>query len=154
VVAVALKNGRVMYASGRDQAWPAPVNAALTRLHPRFGTPLVATLAVALPGAAFAYFVDIESLLGITGVIVAVVYLLLAAGALAARRRPHAGWKMPLWPLAPVVVIIALGYAVSQSAPVDLAVTAGIIVAALGYEVLYLRPRRGTRFVVDAREDR
>jgi len=154
VIVMVLQNGRVMYASGRDQAWPAPVNAALTRLHPRFGTPVVATLAVALPGAAFAYFVDIESLLGVTGVIVAVVYLLLAAGALAARRRPHAGWKMPLWPLAPAVVIIALGYAVSQSAPKDLAVTAGIIVAALGYEVLYLRPRRGTRFVVDAREDR
>jgi len=154
VIVMVLQNGRVMYASGRDQAWPAPVNATLTRLHPRFGTPVVATLAVALPGAAFAYFVDIESLLGITGVIVAVVYLLLAAAALAARRRPHAGWKMPLWPLAPIVVIIALGYAVSQSALMDLAVTAGIIVAALGYEVLYLRPRRGTRFVVDAREDR
>ena len=126
----------------------------LTRLHPRFNTPVVATLAVALPGAVFAYFFDIESLLGITGVIVAAVYLLLAVGALAARRTPHAGWKMPLWPLAPVVVIIALTYAVSQSAPMDLVITAGIVVAALGYEVLYLRPRRDTRFLVDAREDR
>ena len=52
------------------------------------------------------------------------------------------------------VVIIAIAYALSQSAPVDLAITAGIVVAALGYEVLYLRPRRGTRFLVDAREDR
>ncbi|KFG05445.1 MULTISPECIES: APC family permease [Streptomyces] len=154
VIVMVLQNGRVMYASGRDQAWPAPVNAALTRLHPRFNTPVVATLAVALPGAVFAYFFDIESLLGITGVIVAAVYLLLAVGALAARRRPHAGWKMPLWPLAPVVVIIALAYALSQSAPVDLAVTVGIVAAALGYEVLYLRPRRDTRFLVDAREDR
>jgi amino acid transporter len=154
VIVMALQNGRVVFASGRDQAWPAPVNAALTRLHPRFNTPVVATLAVALPGAAFAYFLDIESLLGITSVIIAVVYLLLAVGALAARRTPHAGWKMPLWPLAPVVVIIALAYALSQSAPVDLVITAGIVVAALGYEVLYLRRRRDTRFLVDAREDR
>jgi len=43
---------------------------------------------------------------------------------------------------------------VSQSAPMDLVITAGIVVAALGYEVLYLRPRRGTRFLVDARDDR
>ncbi|MCC9705394.1 APC family permease [Streptomyces sp. MNU76] len=154
VIVMVLQNGRVMYASGRDQAWPAPVNAALTRLHPRFNTPVVATLTVALPGAVFAYFFDIESLLGITGVVVAAVYLLLAVGALAARRTPHAGWKMPLWPLAPVVVIIALAYAVSQSAPMDLVITAGIVAAALGYEVLYLRPRRATRFLVDAREDR
>ena len=154
VIVMVLQNGRVMYASGRDQAWPAPVNAALTRLHPRFHTPVVATLAVALPGAVFAYFLDIESLLGITGVIVAAVYLLLAVGALAARRTPHAGWKMPLWPLAPVAVIIALTYALLQSAPVDLVITGGIVVAALAYEVLYLRPRRDTRFLVDAREDR
>ncbi|MEU6806831.1 hypothetical protein [Streptomyces neyagawaensis] len=61
---------------------------------------------------------------------------------------------MPLWPLAPVVVIISLTYAVSRSAPMDLLITAGIVAAALGYEVLYLRRRRSTRFVVDARADR
>jgi len=154
VIVMVLQNGRVMYASGRDQAWPARVNAALTWLHPRFNTPVVATLAVALPGAVFAYFFDIEPLLGITGVIVAVVYLLLAVGALAARRTPHAGWKMPLWPLAPVAVIVALTYALFQSAPKDLVITAAIVVAALAYEVLYLRARRDTRFLVDAREDR
>jgi hypothetical protein len=53
-----------------------------------------------------------------------------------------------------VVVILALAYAVSQSAPADLVITAVLVVAALGYEVLYLRPRRDTRFLVDAREDR
>jgi amino acid transporter len=154
VIVMVLQNGRVMYASGRDQAWPAPVNAALTRLHPRFNTPVVATLVVALPGALLAYFFDIESLLGITGVIVAAVYLVLAVGALMARRRPHTGWKMPLWPLAPVVVIVALAYALAQSAAADLVIAAGIVAVALGYEVLYLRPRRDTRFLVDAREDR
>ena len=41
-----------------------------------------------------------------------------------------------------------------RSAPVDLAITGGIVVVALAYEVLYLRPRRDTRFLVDAREDR
>ncbi|GAB2811920.1 APC family permease [Lentzea nigeriaca] len=154
VIVMVLQNGRVMFASGRDQAWPAPINAALTRLHPRFNTPVVATLVVALPGAVFAYFLNIEALVSITSVIIAMVYLLLAVGALAVRRRPHAGWKMPLWPLAPAVVIIAIGYALSQSAPVDLVITGGIVVAALGYEVLYLRRRRDTRFLVDAREDR
>ncbi len=154
VIVMVLQNGRVFYASGRDQAWPAPVNAALTRLHPRFNTPVMATFAIAIPGAVLSFLFDIESLLGVTSVIVAAVYLLLAVGALAVRRTPHAGWKMPLWPLAPVVVIVALGYALSQSAGLDLAIVAGIVLAALLYEVLYLRPRRNTRFLVDAREDR
>lgn len=154
VIVMVLQNGRVMYASGRDRAWPAPVNNALTWLHPKFNTPVVATLAVSVPGAVLAYLVDIESLLGVTAVMVAAVYLLLAVGALAARRTPHAGWHMPWWPLAPVVVIGALAYALSQSAAVDLWITGGVVLAALAYEVLYLRPRRGTRFLVDAREDR
>jgi hypothetical protein len=53
-----------------------------------------------------------------------------------------------------VVVIAALVYALSQSAGVDLAITGGVVVAALAYVVLYLRSRRETRFLVDAREDR
>lgn len=154
VIVMVLQNGRVAYASGRDRAWPAPVNAALTWLHPRFNTPVIGTLAVSIPGAVLAYTVDLESLLGITAVMVAAVYLLLAVGALAARRTPHAGWKMPLWPVAPVVVIAALAYALTQSAAVDLGITAGVVVVALAYELLYLRPRRATRFLVDAREDR
>ena len=154
VIVMVLQNGRVIYASARDKTWPAPVNAALTKLHPRFGTPVTATLAVALPGALLAYLVDIESLLGVTSVIVSVVYVLLAIGALRTRRTPHAGWKMPLWPLAPVVVIVALGYALSQSAAADLLITAGIVVVAVAYEVLYLRPRRDSRFLVDDMEGR
>lgn len=154
VIVMVLQNGRVIYASARDKAWPEPVNAALTRLHPRFNTPVLATLAVAVPGAVLALLVDIEALLGVTAVMVAAVYLLLAVGALAARRTPHSGWKMPLWPLAPVVVIVALTYALSQSAAVDLAITGGAIVVALAYDLLYLRPRRATHFVVDARGDR
>lgn len=154
VIVMVLQNGRVIYASARDQAWPAPVNAALTRLHPRFNTPVIATLAVALPGAVLALLVDIEALLGVTSVMVAAVYLLLALGALAARRTSHSGWRMPLWPVAPVVVIVALAYALSQSAGIDLAITAGIVALALAYEVLYLRPRRATHFVVDPRGDR
>jgi len=85
---------------------------------------------------------------------VSVVYLMLALGALAARRTPHAGWRMPLWPAAPIIVILALGYALLGSAPLDLGITVGIVVAAVAYEVLYLRPRRATRFLVDAKDDR
>jgi amino acid transporter len=154
VIVMVLQNGRVIYASGRDRAWPAKVNAALTTIHPTFRSPWVATLAISLPGALLAYLVDIESLLGVTSVIVSVVYLLLAVGALAARRTPHAGWQMPLWPLAPVVVIVALGYALLGSAKPDLLITGAIVAVAVAYEVLYLRPRRGDRFLVDAMEDR
>ncbi|MBO9524461.1 MAG: APC family permease [Nocardioidaceae bacterium] len=154
VIVMVLQNGRVIYASGRDQAWPAPVNRALTRLHPRFGSPVLATLVVAIPGAVLAYLVDIESLLGVTAVIVSAVYLLLAVAALTVRRGPHPGWRMPLWPLPSVLVILAVGYALLESSSQDLLITGGLVAAALAYDVLYLRPRRESRFLVDAKEDR
>lgn len=154
VIVMMIQNGRVIYATGRDRTWPEPINNALTHMHPRFNTPYVATLLVGSAGGLLAYLVDIEALLGVTSVIVSVVFMLLAVGSLRARRAPHAGWHMPLWPLAPVVVILALGYALIGSATVDLAITGMIIAAALAYEYLYLRPRRDERFLVDALEER
>lgn len=154
VIVMMVQNGRVIYATGRDRTWPDPVNRALTRMHTRFNTPYVATLVVGGAGALLAYLVDIEALLGVTSVIVSVVFILLAVGALLARRSPHAGWHMPLWPLPPVVVIGALGYALVGSARVDLLITGVIVAVALAYEFLYLRPRRDERFLVDALEDR
>ena len=50
VIVMVLQNGRVMYASGRDRAWPAPVSNALTWLHPKFNTPVVATRDVPVGG--------------------------------------------------------------------------------------------------------
>ncbi|MFF9817619.1 APC family permease [Streptomyces sp. NPDC014006] len=153
VLVMVLQNARVVYASGRDRAWPAPVNRALTRLHPRFGSPWVATLAISLPGAALACFADLSTLYEATGAILAVVYVLLALAALAARRAPLRGrpaWRMPLWPLAPVVVLASVGYVLYQQAGRDLAITGGVVAAAALYYVLYLRRHTHDRWQVAA----
>jgi amino acid transporter len=154
VIVMVLQNGRVIYASARDRAWPDAVNKRLSRLHPRFNSPAAATLVISLPGAVLAYLVDIESLLGVTSVTVSAVYLLLALAGLAVRRTPHAGWRMPLWPFPSVLVILGVGYALLESARADLLIVGGIVLAALVYDQLYLQPRRDTHFVVDAKEDR
>ncbi|GAA3653837.1 APC family permease [Nocardioides ginsengisoli] len=154
VIVMVLQNGRVIYASARDRAWPDPVNRRLSTLHPRLNSPVMATLVISLPGALLAYLVDIESLLGVTSVTVSAVYLLLAFSGLAVRRTPHAGWRMPLWPFPPVLVILGVGYALLESARTDLLIVGGIVLAALAYDQLYLQPRKATHFVVDAKEDR
>lgn len=153
VIVMVIQNARVIYATGRDKSWPEPVNKALTRLHPRFGSPVVATLVAGVPGALLAWRMDIESLLGITSVVLASVYLLVAVAVLFVRRSPHAGWKMPLWPLAPVVVIVGVGYALRESAMVDVLSLSGLLAVALAYYAFYLRPRSATHFLVDARSD-
>jgi amino acid transporter len=150
VIVMVLQNGRVVFASARDKCWPAAANEVLTRLHPRFGTPWIATLAVGVPGALLAEFVNVESLLGITSIVLAVMYVVIAVASIRGRRLPStvASWKMPLFPLAPLLVIVAVGYAVVGSAASDLLITGAILIAAMAYYVLYLARRPHDRFIV------
>jgi amino acid transporter len=150
VIVMVLQNGRVVYASARDRSWPEPVNRALTRLHPRWSTPWVATIAIGVPGAVLAWSEQIEALLGITSVMISVMYVALALAALRVRAQvaDGLGWRMPLWPLPPVLVVLAVGYALTGSAAVDILVTAVVLAGALAYYLLYLAHRPGERFVV------
>src|SRR6201995_4661813 len=50
-LAITLQFSRVVWASGRDRAWPGPVSKALAWVRPRFRMPWVATLLVGICGA-------------------------------------------------------------------------------------------------------
>ncbi|GAA2410294.1 APC family permease [Streptomyces viridochromogenes] len=153
-IVMVIQNSRVLFASARDKAWSRPVNEGLARLG-RFGSPWVATLAVGVPGAALC-FVNLDTLYGVTGVSVTGMYLLVAVAALLARRGHHrhtSAWRMPLWPAVPVVLIVVLGYILTQQEPVHLAWTGGITAVATLYWALYLRPRRATRWLVTLPDD-
>ncbi|WP_327717200.1 APC family permease [Streptomyces sp. NBC_00490] len=148
-IVMVIQNSRVLFASARDKAWPAPVNHVFARLG-RFGSPWVATLAVGVPGAILC-FVNLDTLYGITGVSVTAMYLLVAVAALLSRKGPHQhapAWRMPLWPAVPVLLIVVLTYILSQQEPAYLLWTGGITAAATLYWALYLRPRKDTRWLV------
>ncbi|WP_042378101.1 APC family permease [Streptacidiphilus melanogenes] len=149
VIVMVLQNGRVLFASARDRTWPDPVNRALGRIHPRWGSPWIATLGIGLPGVVLALAVDINALLGFTGVVVAVIYLLLGIAALTARTRRHRAtraWRMPLWPVAPVVTVASLAYVLTQQTAHDLIVTGIVLAAGAVYWLCYLRPRAATHW--------
>jgi amino acid transporter len=153
-IVMVIQNSRVLFASARDKAWPGPVNNVLAKLG-RFGSPWVATLAVGVPGAALC-FVNLDTLYGVTGVSVTGMYLLVAVAALASRRGAHKhtrAWRMPLWPAVPVLLIVVLVYVLSQQETTHLLWTGGITAAATLYWVLYLRPRRDTRWQVSIPTD-
>jgi amino acid transporter len=148
-IVMVLQNARVVYASGRDRSWPAPINRAVTRIHSRYGSPWLATLIIGIPGAILAYAIEIEALLGITSVIISTMYVILAVSALKVRRMGGApGWRMPLWPVPPLLVIAVVGYALVGSAGIDVLVTLGILAVALAYYVGYLARKPEERFVV------
>jgi hypothetical protein len=83
------------------------------------------------------------------------MYLLVAVAALLSRRGPHRhtqAWRMPLWPAAPLLLIVVLLYVLMQQDPAYLLWTGGITAAATLYWALYLRPRRETRWLVSVPE--
>ncbi|WP_062648322.1 APC family permease [Streptomyces maremycinicus] len=153
-IVMVIQNSRVLFASARDKAWPQPVNAVFAKLG-RFGSPWVATLAVGVPGALLC-FVNLDTLYGVTGVSVTGMYLLVAVAALLSRRGRHKdthAWRMPLWPVLPVLLIAVLGYILVQQETEYLLWTGGITAAATLYWAFYLRPRRDTRWLVSIPED-
>ncbi|GAA2158114.1 APC family permease [Kitasatospora kazusensis] len=153
-IVMVIQNSRVLFASGRDKAWPEPVNKAFGTLN-RFNAPWVATLAVGLPGAALC-FVPGQLLTNITGVAVAALYLLVAVAALLSRRGAHKdvpAWRQPLWPVLPALLIVMLAYVLTQMDVKALLWTGGITAAATLYWVFYLRPRQATRWVITVPED-
>ncbi len=140
---------RLLFSTGRDRVWPAPVNRALLRLHPRFGSPWVATLACGVLAAAFC-FVPLDLLEVLTGTTIVVVYGALCVSALVGRRTGctgHARYRMPLHPWPAILGLLGLGFVIFASAldPVlgqrSLLATAAVIVVAGLYYALVLRPR-------------
>jgi amino acid transporter len=109
---------RLLFSTGRDRVWPAPVNRALLRIHPRLGSPWVATLACGFLAASFC-FVPLGLLEVLTGTTIVVVYGALCVSALAGRRSgctAHAWYKMPFHPWPSILGLIGLGFVVYASA--------------------------------------
>ncbi|WP_035846308.1 APC family permease [Kitasatospora azatica] len=153
-IVMVIQNSRVLFSSGRDKAWPEPVNKAFGTLN-RFNAPWVSTLAVGVPGAALC-FAKLDLLMNITGVSVAALYLLVAVAALFSRRGAHKdapAWRQPLWPVLPALLAGVLIYTMTQLDITALIWTGVITAVASLYWVFYLRPRQDTRWVITLPED-
>jgi amino acid transporter len=141
---------RLLFSTGRDRVWPAQVNRALLLIHPRFGSPWVATLACGFLAAAFC-FVPLSLLEVLTGTTIVVVYGSLCISALVGRRSgctAHAWYKMPFHPWPSILGLAGLAFVIYASAmdPLlgqpSLIATLVVIAIAAAYYWLVLR-RRG-----------
>jgi amino acid transporter len=150
VLAIILITARMVFSTGRDAAWPAVVSKALAKIHPRFATPWIATIIVGAIAAALC-FANNQFLLVTTSTTIIAVYAFLALSTMTGRRNgstSHAVYRMPLYPVAPILALAALGYVIYENAldPVtgrpSLYVTVGIGVASALYYLVVLR-RKG-----------
>jgi amino acid transporter len=151
LLAVLLEYARILYSSGRDRSWPAPLSRALGRVHPATRTPIVATLAIGAAALTLTAVSDYAAAVTFASLTVVVTFALIALSALVSRlRHPRLArpYHMPLWPLPPVVALAGVAVTVLVQTGRDLAIVAGILAAGVLYDAAYLRPRRATHWIL------
>lgn len=143
-LAITLQFSRVVWASGRDRAWPGPVSSALSWVHPRFKMPWVATLLVGVCGAFLCLQSSLISVVTFTSVLIIVLYALIAISAIVSRftqRELERPFRMPLWPVSPLIALVGVGIALSQQKGSDLIIVGAILVGGIIYYLVFLLPR-------------
>jgi amino acid transporter len=140
-LAITLQFSRIMYSTARDRAWPGPVSRALSRVNGN-GAPWVATLFIGVCAAVLCAKSSLQSVVSSTAVMIITLYALIAISALVSRVRQRdlpRPWRMPLWPVAPVIALVGVAIALSKQTQRDLLIVLGIVVFGGLYYLLYAR---------------
>jgi len=143
-VAITLQFSRIVWASGRDVAWPEPVSSWISKVEPRRGAPWVATLIVGVLATILCFQSTLIAVVTFTAVLIVVLYGLIAVSALVSRvRQRHLDRpsKMPLWPVPPLIALAGVVIALTKQKGSDLWTCVIIFAAALIYYFLFVRPR-------------
>jgi amino acid transporter len=158
-IAGILAYARFFYSTGRDAIWGKLLDPWVTNIHPRLGSPWIATLVVGAVSCA-ACLLPLRLLLVLSGAGIAITYLGIAFAALIGRRTgatAHAAYRMPWFPAAPLVTVAALVLVFWASwldtetgRPGLMATGAQILAAALYYRFVLTRRGRWTIFGGDA----
>lgn len=151
-----LAYARIYYAAGRDHMWPGPLNRFFSHIGPRSQVPTYGFLVLLVGNGIISIFSSLNNLITFTGVVIVVIYLLVAVSALVSRVRDkklERGLRMPLWPVPPLVAIAGVVIAISQQAKRDLVVTGLIVVISLVSYALYRRHLPGRLSVTESESE-
>jgi amino acid transporter len=143
-VAITLQFARIVWASGRDVAWPQPISSWVAKVENRRGAPWVATLIVGAAASALCFQSSLITVVTFTSVLIVVLYALIALSALVSRirqRHLERPSRMPLWPIPPTIALVGCVVVLTKQKGSDLWLCAAIFAAALLYYFLWVRPR-------------
>ncbi|WP_174292753.1 APC family permease [Sphingomonas bacterium] len=148
IIAWVLACARFFYSTARDGCWGRPIDRWLLAIHPRFGSPWIGTLIIGAVAIGLC-FVPLRLLELWSGTGLIAIYLGIALAAMVGRANgitTAAPYRMPFYPLAPIVTFAALGYVTltnSWDAEGRWALIATLVQVAvsIAYYLLVLRPR-------------
>ncbi len=136
-----LAYARIYLDSARNGSWPGPINRFFGSMN-RHNVPKWGFVFLGVGNALLCYFTSLNNLITFTGVIIVTIYLLIAISAIVTRFRARSNerpFRMPIWPIPPIIAIIGVVIALTQQASGDIIKTGVIVVVALLYWVAYLR---------------
>ena len=145
-LAIILEFGRILFASARDRAWPGVVNDWLASVHPTFKSPWIATALVGIVSAILCLTVDLGTLITLTGAVLVADYALISIAAIVGRTTgatDGSPYRMPWWPLPPLLALAALVYVTTQQTSTALIVTGATLAIGLVYWAVYILPQGG-----------
>ena len=147
MLAIIVIGARQIYGSARDKSWPAGISRHLDRVHPRFGSPWVATLVLgAMALAECAIPLETQVLIIANGNVA--MYATLCVAALVGRRTgttAHTHAPMRFFPWPPVLGLLALAGVVwvdlldPETGRAGLIAAAAVVAAGVIYYRLVLR---------------
>lgn len=149
-LAITLQFARVLWASGRDQAWPTPINNFLGKVHPKFRSPWTSTLLIGGISTLFCLKSSLISTVTFTAVLIIILYALIAISALVSRVRDKDAarpFKMMFWPIPPIITVVGVGITLTQQKTSDLKIIGIIVVASLVYYYLYLNRSKHGKWI-------
>jgi len=145
-LAIILEFGRILYSSARDRAWPGVVSSWLASVHPTFRSPWIATAVVGIVSAILCLTVDLGTLITLTGAVLVADYAMISIAALVGRSTgatDSSPYRMPWWPVPPLLALAALVYVTTQQSSTALIVTGATIAIGLVYWAVYILPQGG-----------
>lgn len=141
-LAITLQMARVLWGSGRDNIWPAPVSHALHRLLKATDAPWVATLVVGFFATLLSFMSNIVAVVTFVSVLTIAIYVFVGVTVIVSRLRDKTAprpFRLPLFPLPPLLAIAGAAVALSKQSTRDLVIVVLIYAAGLAYYLLYLR---------------
>ena len=132
---------RILYASGRDGAWPKAVSNWLGYVSPASGTPVVSIAILVVLGIILDIFSSIANSITFISVDLVFLYLIIAIAAVVSRFRDKGldrPYRMPIWPVMVLVSLAGSIIVLTQQTLGEILAMVAILVAGLIYYALYL----------------
>ncbi len=133
-LAANLGYARVYYATARDGMLPGPLARFFGHISAGSKVPVRAFAFLFVGNGVLCVFSSLNDLITFTGVMIVTVYLLVAVSALVCRVRDRGllrAFRMPLWPVPPLIAIAGVIVALTQQKASDLLIAYGIAVVSL-----------------------